>query len=130
MLLARRSRDVFSMLWRVRRTLVSWANSSVGIQFCSTPPVLPDPAVRPDPTRPWFVRVLDSTGQPVVNRSLCSSIGLNGVSLVHASGEWFRRRVCVFDALGRTGGARPLGEIFCRRPDLPSAAPPCAPTRV
>ena len=66
MLLENRSSDVFSMLWRVRKTLVSWANSSVGIQFCSTRLVLPDPAVRPDPTRPWFVRVLDSTGFTIV----------------------------------------------------------------
>ena len=36
-----------------------------GDQFCWHP-VLPDPAPpfagRPDPTRPWYVRVLDSTG--------------------------------------------------------------------
>ena len=46
--LGRRSSDVFLMIWLVRGILVCWANSSVGIQFCSTPPVLPEPAVRPD----------------------------------------------------------------------------------
>ena len=59
-LLGKRSGDVSSMLWRVRRRLVSWANSSVGIQSCPTPPR--HPAVRPDATRLWYVRVLDSTG--------------------------------------------------------------------
>ena len=34
-----RSGDESSMLWRVRGRLVSWANSSVGMQFCPTPPV-------------------------------------------------------------------------------------------
>ena len=52
MLLGRRSGDVST-------TLVSWANRSVGVQSCPTPPRRP--AVRPDPTRPWYVRVLDST---------------------------------------------------------------------
>ena len=61
MLLARRSGDLSSMPWKVRGTLVSWANSSVGIQSCPTPPRRP--AARPDPTRPWYVRVLDSTSR-------------------------------------------------------------------
>ena len=29
------------MIWRVRSTFLSWANSSPGIQLSSTPPVLP-----------------------------------------------------------------------------------------
>ena len=53
----------------------SWANNSVGTQSC---PISPGrSAGRFDSTRPWYVRVLDSTGR--------------------ASGETFRRRV--FDAL-------------------------------
>ena len=59
-LLERRSGDVSSILWRVRGTLVSWANSSVGIQSCPIPPRRS--AVRPEPTRPWYVPVLESTG--------------------------------------------------------------------
>ena len=56
-----RSGDVSSMPWKLRGMLVSWANSSVGIQSCPTPPHRP--AVRPDPTRPWYVRILDSTSR-------------------------------------------------------------------
>ena len=48
------------MLWRVRWTFVSWANSFVGTQSCATPPGRS--AGRPYPTRSWYVRVLDSTG--------------------------------------------------------------------
>ena len=50
------------MPWGVRGTLFSWANCSVGVPSCPAPPRRP--AVRPDPTRPWYVRVLDSTGVP------------------------------------------------------------------
>ena len=69
-LLERRSGDVSSMPWRVRGTLVSWANSSVGIQSCPTPPRRP--AVRSDPTRPWYVRVLESqiTGHALHEKGL------------------------------------------------------------
>ena len=46
----------------VRGTVLSWANRSVGVPFC---PALPSPPLRrarsPAPTRPWYVRVLDST---------------------------------------------------------------------
>ena len=58
-LLGGRSGDVSAMLWKVRGRLVSWANSFVGTQSCPTPPR--HPAVCPDPTRPRYVRVLDST---------------------------------------------------------------------
>ena len=62
-LLGGRSSDVCSMPWGVRGSLVSWADCSA----------LPRPAVRPDPTRPLYVRVLDSTGyRPVPIRSSCS----------------------------------------------------------
>ena len=47
MLLGRRSGDLNPMPWKVRGSLVSWTNSSVGIQSCPTPPRRP--AVRPGP---------------------------------------------------------------------------------
>ena len=59
----RHSSDVSSMLWRVRERLVSFANSSVGIHSCPTPPRYH--AMRPDPTRPCYVRVLDSTSDVI-----------------------------------------------------------------
>ena len=62
-LLGRRSGDVSSMPWGVRGTLVSWAYCSVGVPSCPAPPRRP--TVRPDPTRPWYVRVLDSAGLSV-----------------------------------------------------------------
>ena len=56
----RRSEHVFSMLWRVRGMVVSWANRSVGVTSFAAP--APPPAVRRlDPSRPWYVKVLDST---------------------------------------------------------------------
>ena len=58
-LLERRSCNICSMLWRVRGTLVSWATCSVGVP--SGPARPRRPAVRSVPTRPWYVRVLDST---------------------------------------------------------------------
>ena len=78
-------------------------------------PVLPVPARprrpavrRPVPTRPGYVRVLDSTG-------------LHRISLVRASGETRRR---VFDALVGAREACFLGEQFCWHPVLPDPAPP------
>ena len=63
-----------------------------------------------------------STGcQPIVNRSLGSSIGLRRILLARASGETFRRRV--FDALEGARDTCPLGELFCRRPALPGPTP-------
>ena len=50
--------------------LVSWANCFVGVQSCPAPPRRP--AVRPDPTRPWYVRVLDSTGR--TQKRTCSNV--------------------------------------------------------
>ena len=48
------------MLRGERGTVVSRANRSVGVPSCLAP--LRRPAVRrPDPTSPWYVRVLDST---------------------------------------------------------------------
>ena len=46
------------MPWRVRWTFVSEATNSVGTQFHLTPPG----RSAESETRPWYVRVLDSTG--------------------------------------------------------------------
>ena len=59
-LLESRSSDVSAIPWRVHGTYVPWPNKSIGTQSCSTLPGRS--ARRPDPTRPWYVRVLDSTG--------------------------------------------------------------------
>ena len=59
MLLRRRSRDVFSVPWRVRGTLVPSANCSLDVPSCPAPSLRP--VVRPGPTCPWYVRVLHST---------------------------------------------------------------------
>ena len=54
-----RSGGLSTIVWKVRGTVVSWADGPVGVPCCPSPP---RPAVRhPDPTRPWYVRVLDST---------------------------------------------------------------------
>ena len=58
--------DVSSMPWGVRGKPVSWANSSVGVPSCPGPPCRPN--VRPDPTRPWYVRVLDSASKLFIFR--------------------------------------------------------------
>ena len=102
-LLGRRG-NVSSILWRVRGRLVSWANSSVGIQSCPTPPR--HPAVRSVPTRQRYVRVLDSTGTNYI---------------VRASEEMFR--TVVFDTLVGTRNTCFLGEPNRRRPFRPSHAP-------
>ena len=76
------------------------------------------PGIKSAP-RPGALRPGD---KPLINRSLFSSIGLNGISFVRASGETFRRRV--FDALGGARDACLLGKLFCRRPVLLGPAPP------
>ena len=55
------SGDLSSIPWKARGPLVSWANCSVGVPPCPAPPRCP--AGRPEPTRPWYVRVVDSTGR-------------------------------------------------------------------
>ena len=92
----------------------------LGKLFCRRP-VLPRPAlpsnVRPDPTRPWYVRVLNSTDE-----------GSHGISFVRASEELFT--TVVFDALGCTRDGCVLRKQTRRHPILPGlprpAAPPCA----
>ena len=53
-----------------------------------------------------------------------TAFGLNGISLVRASGGTFRRRV--FDALEGMRDPCPLGEQFCWHPVLPDPALPSA----
>ena len=93
-LLERRSGDVSAISWRERWSFVSWANSSVGTQSCPTPPGRS--AGRPDPSCPWYVRVLDSTGGIVYVRA--AERTSRAVVLVvlevevkdHSLAEWFR----------------------------------------
>ena len=50
-----------SMPWRARGTVVSCANKHVGVPSCRARPAQPPRRAPPDSTRPWCVRVLDST---------------------------------------------------------------------
>ena len=78
------------------------------------------------PGRKSAVGPVDKTGyQPLVNRSLCSSIGLYRISPGRASEKAFKRRF--FDALEGMRDACLLGELFCRRPVLAGPAPPSLP---
>ena len=133
------------MLWRVRGRLVSWANSSVGIQSCPTPPR--HAAVRSVPTRQWYVRVpghalhekgFQDTGQqpgtksafrpgdkPLVNRGFCSSVGFK----YYLDCSCFRIDVqdSLLDSLeGKREGCLRAGSTR-RRPVLPSPAQPRRP---
>ena len=45
----------------VQGTIVFWTYCFVAVPFCPAP--LRRPAVRTDSTRPWYVRVLESTGR-------------------------------------------------------------------
>ena len=47
------------MLWRVRGRLVSWSNNFVDILFYPFP--FRHPTVRSESSRPWYVRVYEST---------------------------------------------------------------------
>ena len=104
----------FLVFWKIRLTFVFWANSSIGMQSCPTPPGRC--AGRPDLTCPWYVRFFGSTG-------------LNRVSLVLASRGTPRRsffhrlegkRVCF------SWGKSPIVGVLCC-PSLPGPAdPPCA----
>ena len=66
--------------------------------------------------------------EPIVNRGLCSSIGLHGISLLRASEETFRRHLC--DALEGTREACLLDKQFSEQSVLPDPAslPRRAPT--
>ena len=107
------------MPWRERWTFVSWANNSVGTKSCPTSPGRS--AGRSDPTRPWYVRVLDSTGKPF-SRKACPGI----VS---------KTRRIVYDALeGKKDGCflgnRPVGLPSYRAPPRRSAERLPAPDRL
>ena len=91
------------MPWRIRGTLVSWANCSVGVQSCPTTPRRS--AVRLDPTRLWYVRV---------------RIRQEGFPFIRVSEETF-----IFDALGgKRDGCVPGGGPTRRRRVLTGPAPP------
>ena len=62
MLPKRCSGQLFSMPWRTRVTVVSCAEKPVGVPFCRARRAQPPRCAPPDATRPWCVRVLDSTG--------------------------------------------------------------------
>ena len=93
------------------------------------------PLVSSQEQRALLVLVVNrlSTGyQQVVNRSLCSFIGLHRTPLVRASGRTFRRCYCVFDALGVRGTlvSRVNCSVAARSAWRHPAAPLCAPTRL
>ena len=61
------SGNLFSMPCRARGTVMFCANKHVGVPSCWARPAQPPRRAPPDTTRPWCVRVLDSTGlQPLV----------------------------------------------------------------
>ena len=116
----RRPSDVCSMPGKVRGTLVSWRNSSVSIQSCPAP--LRRLAVRSEPSRPWYDRVLDSTRSVyiafrlfVFSKSCSRQLNLM---------PW-RKRVTVVSC-----AEKPVGVPSCRarHAQLPRCAPP-DPTR-
>ena len=55
------SGQLSSKPWRARGTVVSCAKKPVGVPSCRARPAQPPRRAPPDPTRPWCVRVLDST---------------------------------------------------------------------
>ena len=63
-LMTNRSGQVCSMPWKVRWTFVSWGEPTRRRPVLPRPSPPRRPAMRhPDPTRPWYVRVLDSTNE-------------------------------------------------------------------
>ena len=58
-----RGHPLSSVPWGRRGTVVSWANRFVGVR-CRPAPRRRPAVRRPAPIRPWYVRVLDSTGKP------------------------------------------------------------------
>ena len=57
--------------------LVSWAYFAVDVSSSTASPRRP--AERLDPTRPWYVRVLDPTGLNYVFSVICVVIQINDV---------------------------------------------------
>lgn len=82
------ARQLFSMPWRARGSVVTWAERPVGVQSCPAPPRLAPPhrpgPPRPDPPRP---------DPPVV----CSGFGHDKFSILGITGHWcFDHRQCQF----------------------------------
>ena len=59
------SRQLSSMPWRARGTVVFYANKPVGVPPCRARPAQPPRRAPPDTTRPWCVRVLGSTSKVI-----------------------------------------------------------------
>ena len=57
-----RSRRVFDSLESTNEACCLFPRRTIMLALSAAQPCPCHPAVRPDPTRPWFVRVLDSTG--------------------------------------------------------------------
>ena len=55
-------RTVVLMPWGARGSGLSWADRPVGVPSCPAPPC-PAAVRRPEPSRPWYVRVLDPTNR-------------------------------------------------------------------
>ena len=72
-----------SMPWRARGTVVSCAKQPVGVPSRWARPAKPPRRAPLDPTRPWCVRVLDSTSY------------VDGVELVAVQDEGFARALCL-----------------------------------
>ena len=110
------------MPWRVRATVVSWANrpvdapSSFVLSCLAAPPCAAPRCAAPPRPSPWYVRVLDSTS-------------LHRISLVRASEETFRTGV--FDALAGTRDGGRTDSSASRparpRPTLPPGRVPPRP---
>ena len=132
------SGQLSSMPWGARGTVVSCANKPVGVPSCRARPAQPPRRAPPDPTRPWCVRVLDSTScpqpgarrgrrladKPLINRgsNACFVLGLHRKSFVRACGASFR--TVVFYALGGKRVTCVLGKPTRWRPVLPAPALP------
>ena len=111
-LLKSRSGQVCSMLWKVRGTVVSWANRSVGAPSCPAPP---RPAAPPCAAPTRLARGTSGFWIRQVNR----------VFFVRASRDTPRR--VFFDRMEVKCDGCFLGEPTCRRPVLPLSAPPSRP---
>ena len=91
------SRNVPSMPRKIRFTFMSFVNNFVGIQIWLNASCL----LCPDPTRPWFVRVSDSTGAlRLIDKSRMKSksntffsIGFKWFSFGRACHQWCRTMV-------------------------------------
>ena len=89
-----------------QRTVLPWANRSVGVPFC---PALPSPPLRRArslaPTCPWYIRILDPTGKGSFVRACEESL-----------------QTCLFHSLESMRDSCSVGELIRRRPVLHGTA--------